>query len=349
MAVLNEQDFRKEISAGGFSRLYLIYGEEKYLVKKYTDYLFKKLSGKSASSFDSDILSGNVSLQAIADSSEQLPLMSEKRCVCINDFDFEQLSEADLKSLITLCSDLPESTVLIFSQPTLTIDPKKSKTKKFSAAAEKAGTVLRCERKGDIALQKYAVSKAKRLGCELSEINAAKLVSYCGTDMNTLENEVQKLCAYVGSGEITHEAVKNIAVKNAEARVFALSDSIIRRDFSSAYRQLDLLFYQRERPELILGVLSSSFVDIYRVRAAIESGEKASVLKEIFPSAYKGRDFKLRNAERDMRRFSGAAVSEILGAIAEADIKLKSNLSSQRLTLELLIAKILLIVKEDSL
>lgn len=90
----------------------------------------------------------------------------------------------------------------------------------------------------------------KKLGCEINEINAAKLVASCGTDMNTLENETQKLCAYVGSGIITDDAIKAVAVRNTEARIFALSDSIIRRDYNSAYKQLDLLFYQRKSLKL---------------------------------------------------------------------------------------------------
>lgn len=347
MAVLNEQDFKKEILSGNFSQLYLIYGEEKYLVKKYTEYIYSKLIGKKSSDFDSDILSSDADLQSIADAAEQLPLMSEKRCVCVNDFDFESISESDLKSLIAFCSDLPESTVLIFSQPTLTSDSKKTnKTKKFSTMAEKVGTVLHCEKRGEIALERNIISWAKKLGCEIDEINAAKLIASCGTDMNTLENETQKLCAYVGSGIIADDAIKAVAVRNTEARIFALSDSIIRRDYNSAYKQLDLLFYQREKPEVILGVLSSAFVDIYRVRTAIESGEKASALKDIFP--YKGKEFRLRNAERDMKQYSNNAISKILDAIAYADIRLKSNVGNQRTVLEMLIAKILLIVKEDS-
>lgn len=347
MAVINEQDFKKKVSAGEFSRLYLIYGEEKYLVKKCTEYLCSRLEGKKPSGFDSDMLSGTVDLQVIAESAEQLPLMSEKRCVCVNDFDFEALAESDLKTLITFCSDLPESTALIFSQPTLTLDGKKAgKTKKFAAAAEKTGTVLHCEKRGEIALERQVISWAKKLGCEIDEINAAKLIAGCGTDMNNLRNETEKLCAYVGSGIIDENAVRLVSVKNPEARIFALSDSIIKRDYSSAYKQLDLLFYQREKPEVILGVLSSAFVDIYRVKTAVESGEKSSVLKDIFP--YKGKEFRLRNAERDMKKYSSKAISKILDTIADADIKLKSNVGSQRIVLEELIAKILLIVKEDS-
>lgn len=347
MAVINEQDFKKEVAAENFSRIYLIYGEEKYIVKKYTEYLRTKIEGKNPSGFDNDMLSSSVDLQTIAESVEQLPLMSKKRCVCINDFDFESLAESDLKALIDFCSDLPESTVLIFSQPTLTLDSKKSnKTKKFAAAAGKVGTVLHCEKKGEIALEKQVVSWAKKLGCEISEFNASKLIASCGTDMNTLKNETEKVCSYVGTGVIEENDIKTVAVKNLEAKIFALSDSIIRRDYNSAYKQLDLLFYQREKPEVILGVLSSAFVDIYRTKTAIESGEKSSVLKDIF--SYKGKEFRIRNAERDMKQYSNKAISKILDAIADADIRLKSSVGDQRIVLESLIAKILLIVKEDS-
>lgn len=349
MAVVNEQDFKKDALSEKFSRLYFICGEEKYLVKKYTEYLYSKIKGKNTSGFDMDILPSSADIENICQSAEQLPLMSERRCVCVNDFNFEVLSENDLKSLIAFCSDLPESTVLIFSQPTLTYDIKKaSKTKKFTAAAEKYGTVLRIDKKGDIALSRQVVSWAKKLGCEISDINAMKLIECCGTDMNNLRNEVEKLCAYIESGTITEETIRLISVKNIEARIFALSDAVVRRDYSSAYRQLDILFYQREKPEFILGVLSTTFVDMYRVKTVVESGGKTSMLKDIFPSAYKNKEFKLRNAERDMKRYSAASISKILNAIADTDVRLKSSGGNGRILLEALIARILLIVKEDS-
>lgn len=49
-----------------------------------------------------------------------------------------------------------------------------------------------------------------------------------------------------------------------------------------------------------------------------------------------------------MKQYSNKAISKILDAIAYADIRLKSNVGNQRTVLEMLIAKILLIVKEDS-
>lgn len=347
MAILTEQDLKKEVHANNFQRLYFIYGEEKYLVKKCTDYLRTKLVGKNPTDFDYAALSSNASIEQISEAVEQLPLMTEKRLVCVTDLDFEQMSESDMKLLTELCCDLPDTTVLLFAQPTLMLDTKKSgKTKKFSACAERNGAVLRLDKKGDIVLEKQIMSWVQKLGCSISQVNASKIVNDCGTDMTTLKNEVEKLCAYTKEGEISQEAISLVCVKNLEARIFSLSDSIIRQDYNSVYKQLDLLFFQREKPELILGVLSSAFVDIYRVKATAESGEKASYLKEIFP--YKNKEFRLKNAERDAKKFSSMAISKILDAIADTDIKLKSTRSDGKLLLETLIARILIIVKEDN-
>ena len=55
-----------------------------------------------------------------------------------------------------------------------------------------------------------------------------------------------------------------------ETTVFLLSNALVRGDYSKAYALLDLLMAQREEPYQ-LAVLSSAYIDMYRVRAAIEA------------------------------------------------------------------------------
>ena len=50
---------------------------------------------------------------------------------------------------------------------------------------------------------------AKKRGCSFGEIAARYLIEISGTDLSTLQNELNKLCAFVGSGEITKETVEN--------------------------------------------------------------------------------------------------------------------------------------------
>ena len=76
-----------------------------------------------------------------------------------------------------------------------------------------------------------------------------------------------------------------------------MANAIVAGNYSKAYELLDILFYQNEEPIAILAVLATSYVDMYRVRACIQSGQAVSTLSQYFD--YKGKEFKLKNAERD--------------------------------------------------
>ncbi len=349
MAKLSEQEFKKEVSQG-FKNLYLIYGEEKYLVKNYTDYLVKKVAGKEPNDFDLVRLSSGASVDTINAACEQLPVLSRYKCVVVSDMDIDERSESELKTLLDMCSDIYEDCVLIFTMPTLQKDGKKSKKlQKLAALTAKIGTVLELSKRGDIALESQLVSWAEKQDCILSRINASKIISLCSTDMNTLKNETDKLCAYVcdrEKKEITEADIKLLTVKNTEVRIFALSDSVARNDLAGAMRQLDALFEQKERPEVILSVLSSTYVDMYRVRVAVESGRKASDAAKDFD--YGKRDFVLKKAESNSRNYQTSTLRKFLDAILDTDAALKSTRAEPRILLETLVERLILIAGEKN-
>ena len=100
-----------------------------------------------------------------------------------------------------------------------------------------------------------------------------------------------------------------------ETTVFVLSKALVAGRYDQAYRQLDLLLYQKEEPVMILAVLSSAYVDLYRVKVALESGVAPFQLSQSFP--YKGKEFRLRNAERDVRNMSMEQLRQSLRLILE--------------------------------
>ena len=354
MAKLNEQDFKKEVTSGDFRSLYLIYGDEKYLVKKYTQALVKKVCGKEPSDFDYSCLNSDSSLEEIFEAADQLPMFNKKKCVCVTDFDIGALSEKDYNELEKFCTDISEQTVLIFSMPTLsTVAKKKTKeTKKtsgmnkFVSLVEKAGTVLKLDKVGDIGLEKAIIGWAKKNGSELNRINASKIIAAVGTDMTALHNEIDKLSAYAREREITESDIKKLCVRNNEARIYSLSDLITKNDYNSVYKQLDILFSQNEKPEIILSVLSSAFIDIYRMKAALESGKTVSDVASDFK--YGKRDFVLNKAKMNAPGYSSATLQNILEVFLDADNRLKSTRADQRIVIETLIAKLLLVVREGN-
>ena len=352
MAKLNEQDFKKEVLSLKIKSLYLIYGEEKYLVKKYTEALVNKIAGDEPSELDFFSFDSDTSLENICAAADRLPMMSDRICVVVKDFDINGLSESDYKELESFCENLEESTVLVFTMPTYDPSGKKDSGKKqgggkfskFISFAEKAGTVLELKKPGDMALERQLVAWADWNGCVLSQLNASKIISGVGSDMTALKNEVDKLCAFANGGIITEDMIRRLCVKNIEARIYSLSDYITKNDFNSTYRQLHFLFEQNEKPEIILSVLSSAFVDMYRMRAAAEAGKSISDVAADFK--YGRREFVLKNAANNVRKYSTEALREILGVILETDIKLKSTRSDYKVLLETMIAKLLLIVQK---
>ena len=184
MPLLKEADLKKQIREKKFDRLYFLYGQEKYLIKHYTQLLTQKALGKGYSDFNFQTFpNGTSDIDAIAEAVEALPMMAERKCVVVYDLNVESLSAAGLKKLYELLEDLPDSTVLVIAQTTLEMDVKKSaKWKKFLAAAQKAGTTVELTKRGAAALEKQLISWAEKRGNGLSAFNAGRILQLCGDD-----------------------------------------------------------------------------------------------------------------------------------------------------------------------
>lgn len=335
-----ETELKKELREGTLSRLYFLYGEEKYLVRHYAELLQKKALGKNFSDFNYQSFHGSeCSVDQLAAAVEAFPVFAERKCVRLLDLDAEKLNDSELSKFKELISDLPESTVLLIGEVTLDFDPNRSRWKELLALFKKVGSVVELSQKSGSALEKQLILWAKERGNTLSEKNAAYLCELCGEDLLNLQNELEKLCAFAESGEITRGMIDSVAVGSFESNVFQLSRALLAGQRAKAFEQLDLLFYHREEPIAILAVLSSGYMDIYRVKAALESGKKTQELCELFD--YKKKEFRLHNAERDGRKFSLQTVREMLAAIRQTDYSLKSSRTNSRVLMEELLTKLL--------
>ncbi len=109
MPLLKEADLKKQIREKKFDRLYFLYGQEKYLIKHYTQLLTQKALGKGYSDFNFQTFpNGTSDIDAIAEAVEALPMMAERKCVVVYDLNVESLSAAGLKKLYELLEDLPD-------------------------------------------------------------------------------------------------------------------------------------------------------------------------------------------------------------------------------------------------
>lgn len=341
MPVLTEQEWKRHLASREFSSLYIIYGEEKYLLKRAAQQLISRTGGDSFPEFNRNEFGSEASVQAIADAAEALPFFAEHKCVSVTDFNLEEKASSEQEKLWELLENLPETTTLVFWYPTLQFDGKKSaKWRNFLKKGETLGCVLECRQRDASDLKKLLIREAEKSGCSLSRENAALILEYAGADLKNLLNEMAKLCAYQKEGEISRKLIEELVPKTTETTVFLMTNVLVAGNYQRAYELLGQLFYQNEEPIAILGALSSAYVDLYRVRCALESGLSAQAPAEY--GDYKGKEFRLRNAEKNGRRMSLVAIKESLHLILEADLRLKGSRFDPRIVLEELIAKLLL-------
>ena len=210
MPEINESKLREQISKNQLAPLYFLYGDEKFLVKRDILRLTKKFAAADFPEFNYNEFPHTASVDEIADAAEALPFMAERKCVTVSDLNVESLGAAELSKLHELIENVPETTVLIFFLPTLEIDVKKSaKWRNFIKKIDAAGCSLCYARRSESDLEKFLCREAEKRGCTLSRTLANRMIRYAGSDLNALTNELQKLCAFAGGGEITVLPPKN--------------------------------------------------------------------------------------------------------------------------------------------
>lgn len=341
MAKLNETDLKRQIKNMDLKNLYLLYGEEKMLVSLYSKKLQEKAIGKTPSDFYFHSYNEDNTVEDIVKTVEIIPFGCPYNYVLIENLPVEKINEKDFKLLLEVLSDLPPSTIVVIAMTTLLPSGKKpSVWKKLIDTADKYGVAVDFAKKTVADLRKQLISWASKRELVLSPDNADKIIEYSGTDLNTLKNEMDKLCSYVNQGEITLDAINMIVTKNLATRVFDMTKAVIAGEWDNAFERLDLLFYQREEPVMILAELSNTYTDIYRVRLAVESGMRAEDVAKDFD--YKRKEFRLKKAERASLGLTTEDICKCLEYLADTNTAMNSSSANKRLMLEQLIAKLII-------
>lgn len=331
MAEITERELLEQIKKKELSSLYFVYGDDSFLKQKYVEKLsactvtelpemnFPKISGK------------DTTVKNISDEVYQIPLMSEKRCVLVDDFDVVSKGEEEVKELIELFGELPESTVLIFVYNSFTPDLKKKDWSKVVKSAAKNGCVINCKFKSDNEIIKYIRSWGEKRKIAIDSNVARYLIETSGKDMKKLESEVVKLCSYC-KDYVTRADVDRLSTKTTEATQYMLPKAILNENISNSLCVLSDLIDMNFDPILIINAVADSFIDIYRVKTAVESGLKPRDIAEVFN--YSNRLFVIDNAVKFSKRLSVSTLERCFDILDEADTALKSSSGNQRLLLE---------------
>ncbi len=338
MAIFKEEALKKAIKTGD-KNVFILFGDDGYLKKFYIEKISKPVAD-SDDVFNYQRFEADSSLQEVYDAVQQFPMMKDKKVVILRDFDYAACDAEDYKKLISLIGDVPETTVFILWFDALLIELKKNaKFDKIVKACDSArGMAVNLTHRAGHELEKMLNDGALKRGCQMEKGAARLLIENAGDDINTLHNELEKLCAYANGEVITREIVEKVSVKTVESDIYALANKIMKCELEAAFYILDDLFFMRVDPIIILSTISSVYVDMYRLLAGRNKNISGNKIIDDFE--YGNRSFLIDNAALNLRRFDFNKLQLSLKALADADVALKSFGGEDRVVLEKLIIKL---------
>ena len=110
---LNYAAVKRELKQSGPARLYLLHGEEDYLLESFIADLTRECLPEGADDFSLRELDGaSLTMQQLADSVNALPFATERTLTIVRGLDLNHLREQDAKALEAIASDVPEYATL---------------------------------------------------------------------------------------------------------------------------------------------------------------------------------------------------------------------------------------------
>jgi len=200
----------------------------------------------------------------------------------------KELKEKVVKYFTDNIEDIKEYNIVIF------IEEEIEKNNLYKLL-EKQGKVCGFEKQtpSQIGSRLKAIFNAYKVN--IDDKTLKYLIECCGISMQELINESRKLIEYAGeNGTVKKEDIDLLCIKEVDAVIFTLTDSLGKKDIITALETLKNLIYNKEPIQKILITLYNHFKKLYFTKLALEERKDIVVALNLKPnqvflaSKYKG-------------------------------------------------------------
>lgn len=315
------KQLKQELKSGTPRTLYLFHGEESYLKEHYLGQLKKQLIPEGLEQFNFHNIPGRACTpQALRETVDSLPVMSERTLTVVTDFDLYGGGADTRESLCTVLSDLPEESCLVFYYDQL---PYKAdaRMKKLTGVLKERALVVNFTRQDAADLKDWITRHFKALGHDIGPRECGYLLELRGELMQDLVTEIEKVAAYAPGRQITRADIDAVVIPQLDAAVFQMTDALSRGDFDGGAAVLDNLLSARESGIMILSVMGKYFRQLYTARLLLERRRGTADLASLWGMRSSWQAEKLMEAAR---RYSLPWCRRAVRRCAETDLAMKS-------------------------
>ena len=328
------ENLEKELKQNNLQSLYLLYGEEKFLLEN-TVKKIKKLFGELILGINYIQINEN-NIDSLISDIETPAFGYSKKLIIVKDsglYKKEKRGAAKqnkelpnkIASYITEnFEQIQQSIVIVF------IEEEISKND-LLAIIEKKGVTCNFEKLKPLEIKKKIKAICNAYKVNIDERTLDFFIETCGTNMLSLINEIRKLIEYAGeNGTITKDSITKLSIKEFDSVIFDLTDNLGRKNVKAALEILRELIYNKEPIQKILITLYTHFKKIYLSKIAIETKQDILSALNLRPN----QAFLVSKYKKQAEYFKVEELRNILLELINLDKNYKSGLIDINVGLE---------------
>lgn len=339
--MLSVENLEKEIKTGKLENLYLLYGEETFLLETSLKKM-KTLFGELVKGINYILIDDTNIGELISDIETPAFGYERKLIIARNTGIFKREGKGRTggasKELKDKINDylkenielIKESVVLIF------IENEAEKNSIFNTI-EKIGTVCNFEEQ-----KPFQIIKRLKGICNSYKVNADEntlqyLIESCGTNMQDLINEIRKLIEFAGeNGTIQKQDIDKLCIKRIESVIFDLTDNLGQKKVKEAMEVLYNLIASKEPMQKILITLYNHFKKLYFTKLATTYNKDIAQSLNLKPNQI----FLVNKYKMQAKGFKTSELRNIIQNLEDLDYKYKIGLIDLNIGLESIICGI---------
>lgn len=333
--MLTIENLEKELKSGNLKSLYLLYGEELFLLETLLKKI-KTLFGECIKGINYIIIDETNVNELIADI-ETPAFGYEKKLIIARDTGLfkkegkrKNVETAKLKEKISKYIEenikiIDSSVILVF------VEEEADSKQELYKTIEKLGNVCKFDFQKPIQIEKRMKAICNGYKVQIDDNTLRYFIECCGTNMQDLINEIRKLIEYAGeNGKITKEDIDKLSIKKLESIIFDLTDSLGKKDTTKALEVLKNLIYAKEPIQKILITLYNHFKKLYIVKVAMNNNKDVTSSLNLKPN----QSFLVNKYKIQAKYFNQKELSTILQSLRDLDYNYKNGLIDLQVGLE---------------
>ncbi|MDI6617402.1 MAG: DNA polymerase III subunit delta [Clostridiales bacterium] len=338
--IKNYRSLLSDLDRGRFKNVYLFFGPETFLINDAVKRFIDKFVSNDFKNLNFIRLNYNsIDFNDIVNACETLPFMDKKKIVVVDDCSFFKSSRTDKDTasdkhspgISKYIPGLPDTTILI-----LIAGAEVDKRLKAYSAVKKIGDIVEFSPLKGQEMAMWIEGRLKSQGKKISGADAFYFSERVLDSLFDAENEIQKMCAYVGERiQITRDDIDALVPKSLEANVFQLVDSISEKNTGKALYLFNELLLDSEPIPLILAMIIRQYRLLLHTK--LLSAKKLS--SQEIANRLSVRFFVCSKLQKIIKKYTESDIQKRLYRCLDTDAAIKSGKADQRIAIETLIVE----------